>query len=873
VKLPLWRRSRQQTQLEQEIQSHLQMAASDRIERGESPTQAQRAARQEFGNVALVQHVTRDQWGSRWLEELLQDLRYGARMLRQNPGFTFVAVLTLALGIGANTAIFSLVNGILLRPLPYHQPDRLIQVTGFYPKGAFAAMRSRMRSMDVAAYVEGYEFNLTGKGVPLRLTATLVSADLFSVLGTSAEMGRSFRSGEDLATQNNYVVLSHHLFQRRFASDPSVIGQWINLDGMQRQIVGVMPAGFRFPSPQTDLWIPLDIDPRNTVSYWAGDFMPVIGRLRPGASLAQAGAEIRLFQSHVFSLFPWPMPASWNAGVSVVSLRNGLVSDLRTRLLMLLVAVVLVLLIACANVANLSLSRAAVRGKEIALRVSLGAARSRVVRQLITESVLMSTLGGTLGLMLAAGGLSVLKSMLPADTPRLSDVTLDWRVLLFAAALAILTGIISGTAPALHISRTELTETLKAGSRGTTHSASHALRRALVVGELGLAVLLVCGAGLLMQSLWALSHVDPGFRSENVLTARVTPNESFCNEPGRCFAFYGDLVRQVRSLPDVTNSALINTLPLGGRVQKRSVNIENYVPAPSAPEPLLWMNAVSPGYFPAMRIPLLRGREFTETDTSGNSRAAILSAGTARRFFPNQDAVGRHIRLLGQKEWCTIIGVAAEVRGYDLRQSVPQWMDGTVYLPYGPGASLEDGHVPAEMTLVIRSAGNQLQLEEALRTLASSLNEDTPIAELKPMPLILSGATSAPRAVTSLFSAFAALALILGIVGIYGVISFFVGQRAREIGVRMALGAQPCDVLKLVIREGLSLTLIGVAVGLAAAFALTRFLGSLLYGVGATDPLNFAAVAMLFAIVALAACYIPARRAMRVDPIIALRYE
>jgi putative ABC transport system permease protein len=616
----------------------------------------------------------------------------------------------------------------------------------------------------------------------------------------------------------------------------------------------------------------LDIDPRNTVSHWAGDFMPVMGRLRPGATVAQAGAEIRLFQSQVMSMFPWPMPATWNAGVSVVSLRDGLVSDLRTRLLILLVAVALVLLIVCANVANLSLSRAAVRGKEIALRVSLGAARSRVVRQLITESILMSTLGGALGLLLAASGLSLLKSMLPADTPRLSDVTLDWRVLLFAAALAILTGIISGTAPALHASRTDLTETLKAGCRGTTHSTSHALRRALVIGELGLAVLLVCGAGLLIQSLWALSHVDPGFRSENVLTARVTPNESFCDEPGRCFAFYSDLVRQVRSLPGVTNAALINTLPLGGRVQKRSVNIENYVPATSAPEPLLWMNAVSPGYFQAMRIPLLRGREFAETDTSGNSRVAILSADTARRFFPSQDAVGRHIRLLGQKDWCTIIGVAADVRGYDLRQSVPQWMDGTVYLPYGPGASLEDGHVPAEMTLIVRS-GNQLQLDESLRKVAASLNEDTPIADLKPMPLILSGATSAPRAVTSLFSAFATLALVLGIVGIYGVISFFVGQRTREIGVRMALGAQPRDVLKLVIREGLSLTLVGVAVGLTAAFALTRFLGSLLYGVGAEDPLNFTVVAVLFAIVALAACYIPARRAMRVDPIIALRYE
>lgn len=866
-------RSVRQEEIEQEVQSHLQIAVRERMERGESQAQAEQEARREFGNVGLVRHVTRDQWGWLWFDDLLQDIRYGARMLRKNPGFTIVAVLTLALGIGANTSIFSLVNGILLRPLPYHEPDRLVQVTGFYPKGAFVAVRSQVQAMEVAGYVQGYEFNLTVKGVRARVTATLVSANLFSVLGAPPEVGRGLRSGEDLATQNSYVVLSHHLWQQRFASDASVIGQWINLEGVQRQIVGVMPAEFGFPSPQTDLWIPLDIDPRNTVSYWAGDFMPMIGRLHPGATLAQASAEIRVFQSQVSLLFPWPMPANWNAGVAAISLRDGLVSDLRLRLLILLVAVALVLLIACANVANLSLARAAVRRKEISVRVSIGAARGRIVRQLITESMVISALGGAFGLLLANAGLSLLKSMLPSDTPRVSEVALDWRVLLYAAALAIITGIISGTAPALHASRPALAENLKAGSRGTTHSTSQPLRRALVIAELGLAVVLVCGAGLLIQSLWALSHVDPGFRSENVLTARITPNESFCNDPGRCFSFYRDLAHHVQSLPGVTSAALINTLPLGGRVQKRSVNIENYLMPAAAPEPLLWMNTVSPGYFQTMRIPMLRGREFAETDTSGNSRVAILSAGTAKRFFQNQDAVGRHIRLLGQEDWCTIVGVAADVRGYDLRQSEPQWMDGTVYLPYGPGASLEDGHVPAEMTLIVRSAGNQLQLGESLRKLASSLSEDTPLAEVNPMPVILSGATSTPRAITSLFTAFAALALVLGVVGIYGVISFFVGQRTREIGVRMALGARPRDVLKLVIREGLSLTLIGVAVGLAAAFALTRFLGSLLYGVRATDPLNFAGVALLFASVALAACYIPARRAMRVDPLVALRYE
>jgi putative ABC transport system permease protein len=535
--------------------------------------------------------------------------------------------------------------------------------------------------------------------------------------------------------------------------------------------------------------------------------------------------------------------------------------------------VALVLLIACANVANLTLSRAILRGKEIALRFSLGASRHRIARQLIAESILLAAVGAALGLLLAAGGLSLLKSTFPADTPRLSSVALDWHALLFAAALAIVTGIALGIAPALESLRTDLTEPLKSGSRGTTHSGSRRLRAALVIGELALAVLLVSGAGLLIRSLWALSHIDPGFRSENVLTARITPNESFCQDSGRCFSFYRELVSQAGSLPGVSDAALISTLPLGGTVHKRSINVEGYTPTPSEPEPLLWLNTVSPGYFRAMRIPVLRGREFSAADTSGNPRVAIVSAETARRFWPGQDAVGKHIRLLRENDWATIVGVVADVRAYDLRHNMPDWMQGVFYIPYPPGATMETGNVPAEMTLVMRSASDQLQLGESIRRLTSSLNQDTPVAEIKPMPAILSAAISAPRSVTSLFTAFAALALVLGIVGIYGVVSFFAGQRTREIGIRMALGAQRRDVLGLVLREGLSMTLVGIGAGLISALMLTRFLSALLYGVSATDPLDFVGVAVLFALVALVASYIPARRATRVDPVVALRNE
>jgi putative ABC transport system permease protein len=872
---PLWRQrqQRQQRELEEEVNGHLELAKRDRIERGEPADEAQQAARREFGNVAIVEIVTREQWGWSWVEDLFRDFRYGARMLRKNPGFTVIAMLTLALGIGANTAIFSLVNGILLRPLPYAHPEELVSVTGFYPKGAFAAMREQTQTMDVAAYAEGYEFNLTGMGEAIRLAGTPVSAELFKVLGAQAQLGRTFRGGEDLSGQSSFVILSQALWQQRFASDPAVIGRVISLEGVPRQIVGVMPADFRFPSAKTDLWVPLDMDSRNTPSFWAGDFMPVVGRLRSGASLAQAGAEIRFFQSRVGKMFPWPMPATWNADVTAVSLQNGLVSDVRTRLLILLVAVGLVLLIACANVANLTLSRAAIREKEIAIRTSMGAARHRIVRQLLTESLLMAAVGGALGLLFSGAGLSLLRSVLPAGTPRLDDVAVDGRVLVFTAGLVILTGIVSGLAPAFQCSSAELTESLKSGSRGTTQAGARKLRNALVISELALAVLLVSSAGLLIRSLWALSHVDPGFRPDNVLTARITPVESFCSDPGRCFSFYRDVVGKARAMPGVRRAALISTLPLGGRVQKRSVTLEDYTPSAAEPEPLLWLNAVSPGYFDVMSIPILHGREFSEADTSSNAQGAvILSAETARRFWPNRDAVGKHLRLIDQKEWRTVIGVVADVRAYDLQQNRPQWTQGTFYLPYGPGATLENGTVPAAMTLVMRSSMGS-RLDGPVRALVASLNPEAPVTEVRPMGAILSGAASAPRSVASLFAAFAGLALVLGIVGIYGVISFFVGQRTREIGIRLALGARPADVLRMVVSEGLSLTLMGIGAGLVAAFGLTRFLGTLLYGVSATDPLDFCVVAALFAVVALAACYFPARRAMHVDPIVALRYE
>jgi len=638
-------------------------------------------------------------------------------------------------------------------------------------------------------------------------------------------------------------------------------------------VAGVMPADFHFPSTKTQIWLPLHNDPRDVTSYLAGDYMPVIGRLRPGSSIQQAQAEIRIFQSHVGAIFPWKMPASWNADVSVVKLQNGMVADVRARLLMLLGAVALVLMIACANVANLTLSRSATREKEMGIRSALGAGRQRIVRQLLTESVVLASLGGLLGLLVAAAGLQLLKTALPADTPRLLDVRMDWRVLVFTAGLTIFTGFVFGIAPALQSSRTALGELLKTGGRGAAVSVSQRLRSGLAVGEVAFAVLLVVSAGLLIRSFWVLSHVDPGFRSEHLITARITPNESFCNDPGRCVSFYRSVLEQVQSSPGVSGTALVNTLPLDGRVNKRALQMEGLTGSANETQPLFWLDVVSTDYFHVMGIPLMSGRWFTREDESGSSPVAVITAASAQKFWPGQNAVGKHVRFAGDKDWRTVVGVIADVRGYDLQRNVPEWIQGMIYAPYSSKASSEDGRVPADMTIAVQTASDDSQIGAMLRGIVAALNPEVPVSEVKTMRTVVSEAVSTPASTMSLFVTFAGLALVLGIIGIYGVLSFLVSKRTREIGVRMALGAQRRHVLWLILKEGAKFSLVGIGLGLAGAFVVTRWLASELYGVGASDVLTYAGVALVMTLVTMLACYIPARRAMSVDPLVALRFE
>ncbi|HYL64093.1 MAG TPA: ABC transporter permease [Candidatus Methylomirabilis sp.] len=862
--------------IDAELRSHLHLHIEENLRAGMSLEQARRHALLKLGGL---EQTKQDYLGRRslpMLETLLQDLKFALRMLQKNPGFSLVAVLTLALGIGANTAIFSLVNGVLLLPLPYANPSRLVATTSDYPKGAFAVMRDLSPSMDFAANTDATELNLTGLDSPERLTGSAVSANWFSVLSVHPEMGRTFHPGEDQPGKDGVVILSYSLWQRRFGRDPNIIGRAIELEGQSREIVGVMPPTFTYPSPKTELWIPLDLDPRKAGDYWGASYMSVLARLRPGVSLDRARAEFAALRPKVVAAFAWRMPDDSFINSTVMPLQNLLVFDVKPKLIILLGAVGLLLLIACANVANLLLARATTRQREIAVRTALGAGRGRIIRQLTTESVLLAVLGGGLGLLVAYYGLSILKTTLPADTPRLASVAVDARVLVFTAILAVLTGLLFGVMPAAGSSKVDLVDALKtAGAKGQS-AKSNRLSRALIIGEVSVAAILVIGAGLLVKSLWNLSNSNQGYRPQSILTARITPDESFCDNAGRCQAFYNELLSSVRALPGVTAAAASDGLPLSGIWQTIPSDIDGYTIKPGAHVPMLMERVISPEYLQLMSIPLLQGRAFTVADSAPNSQRVVLVAkSTAERFWPGKNPIGEQIKPRWLNPWWTVVGVVGDVKEDTMTTNHPDWIDGEMYVPYGPHSIAGRGPEapPAAMTLLVRSSADTTQLAAEIRGVVAALNPTVPVSQVQTLPGWISAAVAGPRSTASLFSIFAALALLLGAAGIYGVISYFVAQRTREIGIRLALGARRKEVLLMIVGQSARLALLGVGIGLIGALLLTRLMGSLLYGVAASDPLTYAIVAVLLLIVALAASYVPARRAMRVDPVVALRYE
>jgi predicted permease len=867
------RRRTREEDLARELRAHLDLEAEEQREAGVPADEAPYAALRAFGNVSVVKEEVREMWGWTCLEQLAQDLRFAFRTLRKNPGFSAVAVLSLALGIGGNAAMFSLVNGVLIRPLAYSQPDRLVRVTGYYPKGALVALQDLSRTMEVAGIVPGTQINLTGQGEAVRLTGSTASANLFSLLGVHAEIGTPFAPGEDQPGRDHIVLLSHGLWRNKFRGDPGVVGRWITLNGVDRQVVGVMPPDFGILSSEAQLWIPLHLDPADRPDHWNRGYMPVIGRLRPGATLAQAHNEIRPLILQILPLFPFPMPRDWNADAAVLPLQQNLVGNVRTRLLVLWGAVGIVLLIACVNVASLLLSLAAVRRKEIALRTALGAGRARLVRQLLTESVALALVGGALGLALAYGALSALKSFLPADTPRLAEVGIDAQVLTFVTGLAFLTGLAFGLTPALRTSRLNLMESLKPGGRRSADAGGVGLRSALIAAEVALAVVLVAAAGLLIKSLLRLSEVNPGFRTERIVTLRVSPNQSFCRERSACIGLYDELVRRARDVAGVSDVAAVNALPLSGEIPAVPAEMEGHPLRPAENlAPLLWAGAVTPGYFRIMGIPLLEGRTFAESDAEKSAPVVLVSAATARHYWPGEDPIGKHLRGAWDSDWRTVVGVVGDVRLSDLAHASPEWLNGVVYMPYPQAVDLSMG-VPREMTLLVRTSAETSRVSSEIRGLVASLNPNVPVSEVRTLEAVVTRSSSPSRSLMWLFVTFASTAVILAAIGAYGVISYSTAQRTFEMGMRVALGATRGNIFGLVISESLRLVLTGLAMGVVAALALTRLLRSFLYGVTATDPVTFLAVGGLLVVIALLAGYFPARRAASLDPVTALRVD
>ncbi len=814
------------------------------------------------------------------MQSLLQDVRYGVRMLTKNPGFTLIAVLTLALGIGANTAIFSVVNAELLRPLPFHDPGQLVRVgvtnsrtgwkfgTADYPD--FEDWRSQNQVFQkIAAYYDN-NYTLTGVASPAHLEGEVVSADIFTLLGAAPELGRTFLPIEDEG-HHDVVILNHQLWNQQFGGDPGIVGRTIDLSGKAYTVVGVMPANFNFPLQRkpVSVWTTFSanqVSDDNTppiTKERGAHFMNVIARLKPGVLLTQAQAGMDVITAGLEKQYP---DTNKYYGVELVSEQQKLTGAIRPALLMLVAAVGLVLLIACANVANLLLARATTRGREIAIRAALGAGRTRVVRQLLTESLLLAGLAGTFGVMIAAWGSALLVRLSPQDLSRAAEIHTDGWVLAFTIGISLLTGIVFGLAPAMQISRSNLVDALKEGSLSTTAgSHRHHLRSWFVIVEISLALVLLVSAGLLIRSLVRLQNVNPGFDPHDVLAADLDlPSQKYTN--ARQDQFARELMPKLAALPGVQFVAGVFPLPMSGSEMRTSVAIEGR-PVAKSDELHSTIFSITPDYFRTMKIALLQGREFTVQDGADTNPVVIVNESLARQFFPGENPIGKHIRpgiSVDDKpsRMREIVGVVADVKFKDLSS---EWLP-TSYLP--------QAQIPiGSMTIVARTTGDPSSLARPIAETLRSIDPDLPAYNVKTVEEYLDGTIAIPRFNTLLLGIFAGLALVLTSIGLYGVISYTVAQRTHEIGIRMALGAQPRDMLQLVIGQGIRLALYGIGLGLVAAFIFTHFLSSLLFGVTPTDPVSFAVVVVALLAVVILACYIPARRAMRIDPMVALRYE
>ena len=809
------------------------------------------------------------------MDALLQDVRYGLRRLRAAPAFAATVVLTLALGIGANTAIFSVVNALLLRALPYAEPGRLVTIEHLYPgldgmqapvsAAGFADYRDGTRSFATMAVQTGWGPNLTGTGDPERLAGARVSGQFFPVLGVAPLHGRTLRPDEDQPGRNLVVVLSHGLWLRVFGGEPSAVGKTMQLNGESYEVVGVMPPEFRdFFNRRAELWTPLALPPdRYTDGAWTNEWLSLVARLKPGVSEAQAQTEMRAHAEGLKQRYPDSFPPDWSLVVTSLNAKSA--GDARPALLVLLGAVGFVLLIACANVANLLLARGASRMREVAVRSALGASRRALVRQLLVESLILALVGGAAGLALGALGVRALVAWNPADLPWASDIRVDGVVLGFTAAVAVLTGILFGLVPAIQTSRSDLQSVIKEGSRGmAAERGGQTLRRSLVVAEVALALVLLAGSGLLLKSFARLQSVDPGFRAENLLTFTVAlPAAKYPSDTQR-IAFFDRLLPRLAALPGVEAAGGTSTLPFSGGWSTGSFTVEGYTPAEDQPGPWGDIRIVTPDYLPALGAPLLRGRNLSVDDGPGRPVVVVVDEEMARRYWPNADPIGKRITFGPDSapEWIEVVGVVGHTahEGLDAEKRVQLYFS---YRQRNPG----------QMAVALRTRGEPTRLTAAARAAVREIDPDQPIANVRTMEELVDTSLGGRRLAAVLLTVFAGVALLMASVGIYGVMSYAVAQRTRELGVRVALGASRGSVLRLVVRQGMTLVLLGVAIGVAGAAALSRLIASQLYAVRSTDPATFGAVAVVLVTIALVAILVPAARAMRLDPVVALRED
>jgi putative ABC transport system permease protein len=868
----LLRRGRVEQELNEELLYHLERQIDENLAVGMSAAEARYAALRAMGGIEQHKEVCRDMRRVNFIEDLMQDIRYGLRVLVKSPVFTIVAVLSLALGIGANTAIFSVVNQLMLQPLPYPEAEQIMHIWHTPPQESFPGMsqfsvspanyidwKSQSETFERMAAYQGGGFSLSSDDAPVPVIGAAVSSDFFSVLRTNPGLGRTFVPEEEQLGRNQVVVLGYGLWQRAYGGDPNLVGQTLTLESQKFTVIGIMPQGFQFPQ-EAELWVPLAWDENERQTRVIHDY-GVIGRLKPEVSVAKAQAEMSTISSRLEEQYP---EANRGWGALVIPLQEDLIGDLRTALLVLFSAVGFVLLIACANVANLMLARGANRQKELAIRIALGAARGRIVRQLLTESLLLAAIGGFIGLLLASWGSGLLVQLSSGNLPIPGEIGIDKWALGFTLAVSFGAGIVAGIAPAFQLSASDTSETLKQGTGRTGGSATkQRTRKALVISEVVLSLVLLIGAGLMIRSFWKLQQVDPGFNTANTLTMTVGLPITKYPEAHQHTAFFDRVLEQVSALPGVVSAGATTTLPLSGRGSTQPFTIAGRPEVTVAEQPTARVRYISPDYFRAMGIGLRQGRFFNEQDRESSAQVVIISETMAHQFWPGEDPIGKRLTpsfhlQQGPRE---VVGVVGDVKaGLDSDASPVMYM------------SYKQAPRPY-MTIVARTASDPQNFIPTISKAIYGVDKEQALWNVRTMEQVLTASVSGRRFNMTLLVIFAGLALLLAAVGVYGVMNYSVTLRRRELGIRMALGAQTGDVLRLVLGQGLTLTLIGVGVGLAAAYALTRLMESLLYGVSATDFVTFLSVSGALVLMGLLASYLPARRATKVDPMIALRSE